>query len=379
MLNISFFITTFSSILWIIYSWKYIHLQTISSITELQAIVMVLLLPIAVLWIVFALIKSHFEAKINTLHIYKMLDQINAGLNTMSNLEKNLITAETEIKNSFVVQEFNLLISDINEILSDIMKRSNSISSAQLEHLWTQTSGGERWIIAKTFIEITNFQTDFSEHLKEKALRDKLLRGSILEFVSRYNSILSLMKSYDSHQIFYNMIEYGALGKVFDILSPISTSITDTSKKRAVTPKPIPFEEKSPFSLTQEPIAFPSFLSEDEPKVERENKEVPVIAKKEPTIIEEGLRAIREEILPPQESISKEERDIPIISSFTQTQMAIRSVKNAEPIKSPTKEYRKTPVISLDEIEKEINASPDNNYDELAYPFGAWLDEKKNQ
>ena len=42
------------------------------------------------------------------------------------------------------------------------------------------------------------------------------------------------------------------------------------------------------------------------------------------------------------------------------------------------KNERKAPVISLDELEQEINSSPDNNYDEYAYPFGAWLNDKKN-
>ena len=36
-------------------------------------------------------------------------------------------------------------------------------------------------------------------------------------------------------------------------------------------------------------------------------------------------------------------------------------------------------IISLDELEKEIDASPDNNYDEYAYPFGAWLDDKNHK
>ena len=51
------------------------------------------------------------------------------------------------------------------------MKRSNSTSSAQLEHLWFQTAGGQRWIIAKTFIEITDYQAGFSDHLQEKAYK----------------------------------------------------------------------------------------------------------------------------------------------------------------------------------------------------------------
>lgn len=59
------------------------------------------------------------------------------------------------------------------------------------------------------------------------------------------------------------------------------------------------------------------------------------------------------------------------------------SVKQPKPAVSPaTQTIRKEKnkkIISLDELEKEIDASPDNNYDEYAYPFGAWLDDKNHK
>ena len=32
-----------------------------------------------------------------------------------------------------------------------------------------------------------------------------------------------------------------------------------------------------------------------------------------------------------------------------------------------------------DELEKEINATPENNYDEYTYPFGKLFDDKKDK
>ena len=60
--------------------------------------------------------------------------------------------------------------------------------------------------------------------------------------------------------------------------------------------------------------------------------------------------------------------------------MAIRNIKKptlAQP--SPSTPKRQAPVISIDEIEKEINASPENNFEDMAYPFGAWSNGKKNK
>ena len=59
------------------------------------------------------------------------------------------------------------------------------------------------------------------------------------------------------------------------------------------------------------------------------------------------------------------------------------SAKQPKPAVSPANtnhtQRKNKKIISLDELEKEIDASPDNNYDEYAYPFGAWLDDKNHK
>ena len=92
---------------------------------------------------------------------------------------------------------------------------------------------GERWLIAKTFIETYNFQTGFAGHLLQKAQKDSLLRGSILEFEARIKSLCRLLEIHDTQRIFYNMVEYGALGKVYGIISPIASQLSpDTNSSQ---------------------------------------------------------------------------------------------------------------------------------------------------
>lgn len=373
MLNISFFIATFSSIIWAIYCLKFLSLSALSEATGSDALyhgIFILLFPIAVVWGIFALIKSYFENKRNSYYFYHLLDQIKKNTETLSAVSQNLSIAETNIKSGFILQQFDMLISDINEILSDIIKRSNSVSSAQIEHLCERAAGGERWIMAKTFIEITNYQPYFSDHLQEKAVKDSLLKGSILEFYTRYKTIRHLLSNEESQKIFFNMIEFGALGKVFEILTPIAEALSQnkTTVNNVVRPE-IPVVTNA-----ETPAEFPSFLSQDNsPHFEQKDTE-PTLSPTSSEEIEAGLKAIREELYASSENKEKE----PVISNFTQTQMALRSIKNIKPEEKPAAKQRKTPVISLDELEQEINSSPDNNYDEYAYPFGAWLNDKKN-
>lgn len=384
MLNISFFITSFTTIFWIIYSAKLLNLKDLATTnTEtLYYAIMVIVLPIAVLWGILALIKNLFADRTANRYIYNALCQVQKNVEQTANLEQLLIDKEDALKKGFVIQEFNLLVSDINEILSDIIKRSNSVSSAQLEHLWSRTIGGERWIMAKTFIEITNYQPEFINHLTTKANKDSLLKGSILEFHARYKTIQTLLNENDNHKIFYNMVEYGALGKVFNILTPVAQnlSITPSQSNTLNQNRPL-LKQPADFTLTEETFSIPSFLSQEENETSATYE--PTIS---PQAVEEsmdsGLRAIREELLnsTPTSAEKKEFHPIPPrISSFTKTQQALHNIKvNAEKKYPETPKIKKqAPVISLAEIEKEINASPENNYDEYAYPFGTWANEKK--
>lgn len=147
-----------------------------------------------------------------------------------------------------------------------------------MEHLWNRTAGGERWLIAKTFIETYNFQAGFAGHLLQKAQKDSLLRGSILEFEARIKSLCRLLEIHDTQRIFYNMVEYGALGKVYGIISPIASQLapnTNSSQIEKDTPQDKTSQQpirRERHSFTSDELSlsprqeenFPSFLSRPE-------------------------------------------------------------------------------------------------------------------
>lgn len=385
MLNVPFFIAAFTSVFWMFYSVKQFHISIFANSTpeQIYQAVFILMFPIAIIWGIVALIKNSATEREFFRYIYLLADQIKKNTENATKLEQTILSSVQTIKNGVTLQEFNALVADTNEILSDIIKRSNSVSSAQLEHLWTRTSGGERWLMSKTFIEINNYQAGFTDHLEKKAIKDTLLKGSILEFIARYKMLHSLLESQDTKKIFYNMIEYGVLGKVYDTLVPIAVRLNNQQKQ----PSPEAFadqkatlehENKSnptTFTLAEEPLVFPSFLSQ----TEDETIQSPQPTHEEPNNIDVGLRAIREEILTPDTKDAKPQA--PIISRFSQTETALRNIHIVDSNEKSTQDIpsRKAPIISLDELEKEINASPENNYDEYSYPFGAWLNEKNKK
>lgn len=337
-----------------------------------------MLFPVIVIWTVFAIIKSFYSQNHTLTHLSVLYETLQKNTESTASLCTTLLGAEQEIRNSALLNKFDLLISDINEILSDIIKRSNSISSTQMEHLWTRTAGGERWLIAKTFIETYNFQAGFAAHLKQKAQKDSLLKSSILEFQTRYQGTRNLLEIHDKQRLLYNMVEYGALGKVFSLLNPLAQELLN---KPAVEKPTLPDKttSKSEFIQTEEPLAFPSFFSNEEEKALFRQPIKPVSQRSED--IDSSLKAIRNELLS-EPKLSADEQAVPPaprITDFGQTKSALQNINNDFRASKSTQNKPITPVISLDELEKEINASPENNYDEYAYPFGAWTNDKNNK
>lgn len=355
LLNISLFIAALSSVFWFIFSLRYINMTAILSSNNIELLyqaTIIILLPITIIWILFAFINNKHQTQYQLRGILEYLQRNNefsAGMCTA------MLGVEHELKSGFMLKQFNILISDINEILADIIKRSNSISSTQMEYLWTRTAGGERWLIAKTFIETYTFQSGFASHLLQKAKKNNLLKGSILEFQTRYVALRDLLENYDKQRLFYNIVVYGALGKVYNLLEPIANELLKTQTENHLSQKPTLDNTQS-----DELLSFPSFFNNESSTSE----EFQPSYKKN---IDSGLKAIRDEIL-----------TAPTISKQNSSPAPTISASNNLKIQQHPQKLKRT-VISLDELEKEINSSPENNYDEYAYPFGAWTNDKNNK
>ena len=369
LLNFSFLITSFLSTLWLFYCLKNIE-PDISSATKTYPELIMILVPILILWVIFAIIKNYTQNLRNNTQMKLIVKQIKKNTESIGFLTEAILSHSKEVKSSFILQQADILISDINEILSEIIKRSNSISSLQMEQLLTRVSKGERWLIAKSLIETNNYQSDFVVHLLEKAQKDSILKGSILEFYVLYSDLYELLEKYDLYKILYNSVKYGALGKAHSILSPIIETLSNTpveKQNNKEEPNPAPsLPKRSPSVEAKENSDFPSFLTSSSyvstkkrpTKTETPTKEQP----------KDKINVVKEEpIAKPTPDVSIKKTTI--ISNFNNTNSALKNLKQ---------DSKKTNVITVDELEKEINASPDNNFDEKKIPFGDWLDEKKN-
>ena len=184
-----------------------------------------LLLPVFSVWIIFAIISQflhnyRFNRNLNRLFVQMKKNQDYSDL-----IARIMLESEQQIRDGFVVQQFDLFVSDMNELISEIIQRSSLASPEQIDRLWSKVRNGGKWSFGKVIIEVNQNQPAFQMRIFEKAGHDNVLAGTIMEFCARYQSIVELFEKHDNEKIFLNIIETGVLGKVFSIFAPISDEL----------------------------------------------------------------------------------------------------------------------------------------------------------
>ncbi len=230
-LAISFFVSVFSSLLWLIYSLRYIGENTVGvkfsslGLMDLSIYVLLVVMPIFVLWMIFGYINQYLNLRGMNKNMYSLFKQMKKNQDYTDLLARILLESEQQIKNGFILNRFDILISDINELLATLISRTNIASAEQLENLWGKVKNGSKWAFGKVIIEVNQNQADFGGRIFNKARNDIVLSGTVLEFCARYQNILSLLEKHDEEKVFLIVVETGVLGKVYSILAPVADDI----------------------------------------------------------------------------------------------------------------------------------------------------------
>lgn len=273
MLALSFFFLIFTSLLWVIYAVMHIMdtigvsgLQT-AGLGDIAIYVAFVLLPVFAVWVIFGLISQFVHNHRFNQNLHKLFGQMKKNQDYSDLLARILLENEQQIRDGFVIGQFDLFISDMNELISEIIHRSSLASSEQIEHLWSKVRNGGKWAFGKVIIEVSQSQPTFQIRIFEKAQRDVVLAGTIMEFCGRYQNIVELFEKHDRERVFLNIIETGVLGKVFSIFAPISDELK-RKREAAQTFQPSPeprFEEKLATQTRPEPnFSTSSFAREPE-------------------------------------------------------------------------------------------------------------------
>lgn len=235
MLFFAFFSAVFSSASWLIYAVMFVRSRLDGAALFEQdpqtmlTLVTVVVLPILAVWMIFGYFNQFLINRVMNIKQSQLLTQLQKNQDYTDLVVRVMLDAEHEIKDGFVLNKFDVFITDMNETLGEIIQRCNIASSAQLDQLWQRVRRGEKWTLGKAILDASKNQNTFDAWVREKANRDKVFRGSLLEFCSRYQNLLQMLEKHDRDKIFLRMIETGVFGKVYSIIAPLSDGIKDLS------------------------------------------------------------------------------------------------------------------------------------------------------
>ena len=410
MLAFAFFSLIFSSLLWFIFAVKFIN-ESLAGISFFDAGIANILLytvlvcvPIFLIWAVFGYINQYLNNKTVNMQLRKLMSQMKKNQDYSDLLARVMIEMEQHINDGFILNKFDLLIADMNELLSEIIKGCKFASNEQIENLWAKVQNGGKWSFGKVIIEVNNAQPNFKKRVYEHAVYNSVLGGTIMEFCARYQAVVKMLENHDKDKLFLDIIETGVMGKVYSILSPVSAEIQRGKETFAAMPRdeevviepdsrinPVrnnneeetkPEEKKEKASILkkinlfghkdsrkesdyQEPerdpfsIALERSFSNDSKVSAIEQAEAPRISMPtEEEIVQEASPSIS--IPSTNDYVSEPRFEI----GMTDTQ------KTIDGLKKEWAEGAKTSQIS------ESGRAVDENY---VYPFGSWIDEQNYQ
>lgn len=371
-LTLTLFGAVFSSVVWFVYAIKFI-LSSLGGMSFFDAgLLNVLLytlfvcLPEFVIWMVFGFVSQFFSSRYLSRQMYKLFSQMKKNQEYSDLLARIMLETGENIRNSFMMDHFELFISDMNELLCEIVQREKLISKEQVGDLWVKVQNGGKWAFGKILVENYNKNSDFKKKIFDDATADNILAGTIMEFCARYQSLVGLLEKYDKEKVFLNVIETGVFGKVFSIVASVSDDLRRS--------RDIKFVEKDEEKEFEKPIILPEKeknnkgvlggfypFQKELPKIKREKRDEFSLA------LERSFASEPEEIK--EEKAETPEHKEPV---FTEKHV----------IEEPSSEEVPDSQKVLDNLKKEwqeIEKKQDNSEDSLAYPFGGWTDVDKYQ
>lgn len=370
-LTIALFSVVFSSIIWLAYSIRYIT-DSLGDMSFFDAgLLNVLLytlfvcLPEFVIWMIFGFFSQHINGRTISRQMFKLFAQMKKNQEYSDLLARIMLETGENIRNSFMMNNFDILVADMNELLCEILQRDNLITYEEAGQLWTKVQNGGKWAFGKVVIERYNNFPEFKNDLSKDAKIDNVLAGSIMEFCARYQSLISLLEKYDKEKTFLNVIETGVFGKVFSVMASISDDLRRVREPGASKE----FEEfsanknnkKDTFTKTTSILSRFAYRKKDLPKIRSDKKDdfskaLERSFSDEP-MIEEPKKEIKEEHKEPVFTDDFDGKKEPMSENIPDSQKVLNDLKK-----------------QWNEIEQKQTEE-----DALAYPFGGWTDAEKYQ
>lgn len=266
-----------------------VELSSLGAI-DLLIYLTIIVLPILSIWLIFAHINSYLTNRNGSKKMNCLFDQMKRNQDYSDLIARILIECEQNLRSGFILNRFDIFISEVNELISEILSRSKLISEQKLHDAWETAKNGEKWGLSKLIIDLNNKSITFNSDIITAAREDNVMSGTLLEFCARYQKLLTILEKHDKEKVFLDIVETGVLGKVFSIFAPIAETIK--KEKRAIEGIDIDSDELYEEEITLEEPKKKGFFSR---MFGHKNKDAETAIKEEPTIEKDSFSKMLDE------------------------------------------------------------------------------------
>ena len=245
MLGLIFSISIASSLIWLVSVYKYIieniGMDKLLSYApeDMFTLVCTIIIPIAVIWIITTFIIQGLSNVKHNRWLRRLLKQSKTSIEYSEAVTRTMIEATGQVKSGFTMNNIDFTISDLNEIIAEIISRTNIKTKSEILDLWKLYNYGSKWGFSKSFLEYTQKNEEYNKTISDKCHKDKLLAGSVLEFCSKYIRLIETLEKHDKEKLIQESFENGVMGRVFSILAPIADGIHNKSSQVEVKEYPL--------------------------------------------------------------------------------------------------------------------------------------------
>ncbi len=319
-----------------------------SSPVDISNIIAASVSPIIFLWIIIAFIQHSLALKKQTRHMDALINQSKRTNEHNEAVVRSMIEIQQQAKSSSMLDRVDLTIMDMNELLCEIITRCGIISAEAAANVWQRIGNGNKWAFCKILLENIQQYPGFADKIHQKALKDNMLSGSLIEFGVRYEKLINLLDHHDKERFISDVIENGILGRVFAILAPVIDKLNLQTINTPTT------NEYDTYNETEETTLTPEVNMDEEPEMQipPQTDISTDIKETSPTVqtIEEEKATIEEK--PIENPISQEIKNETITSEEATETTKEETISKS--IKNPFSRYFKQTNNDLDLLEKNL-------------------------
>lgn len=212
------------TIFWLVFGSKY-FLGTLSPNgfvtmlpSEMSYLLFAIIIPVILIFIIGLIafeIISNKETK-------KMLLEVMKNSKKESGILQTLAETLLEMRKLGFTQQFfiNLpfIFNDISLFLSKIISMLQLESQVVIDNAISKPQDSRLSSVCRIILSKRDNTPNFDARLAKTLLQNEEIKGYVVLFSEKYESLIKMVKQYDKDQIIFKMIEQGELGQVYNIL-----------------------------------------------------------------------------------------------------------------------------------------------------------------